>query len=184
MKYQNIFLIRGLTEKCVLREAVRDVITDTVYRRQKHPFLSPPATLNPDQRFSNYVHDMLRGSGLAAPGDKFIQPEFICLGASPCEIKAPRALFPRADAVFPVVAGDEIAAGVTHDWHVELADKLENVATETVGVGGRVAGFVNAAVDATSEMLNKTAEEARIYGADGVSLVQCYVCCGFHGAVN
>jgi asparagine synthase (glutamine-hydrolysing) len=53
--------IRGMTEKYVLREAVRDVITDTVYRRQKHPFLSPPATLNPDETFSIYVQDMLRG---------------------------------------------------------------------------------------------------------------------------
>jgi asparagine synthase (glutamine-hydrolysing) len=53
--------IRGMTEKFVLREAVRDVITDTVYKRQKHPFLSPPATLNPDQRFSTYVQDTLRG---------------------------------------------------------------------------------------------------------------------------
>jgi len=53
--------IRGMTEKYVLREAVRDVITDTVYRRQKHPFLSPPATLNPDETFNVYVQDMLRG---------------------------------------------------------------------------------------------------------------------------
>jgi asparagine synthase (glutamine-hydrolysing) len=36
-----------MTEKYVLREAARDVITDTVYRRQKQPFLAPPATLNP-----------------------------------------------------------------------------------------------------------------------------------------
>ncbi len=36
--------IHGMTEKYVLREAVRDVITETVYNRQKHPFLSPPAT--------------------------------------------------------------------------------------------------------------------------------------------
>ena len=53
--------IRGMTEKYVLREAVRDVIIDTVHRRQKHPFLSPPATLNPDETFSTYVQDMLRG---------------------------------------------------------------------------------------------------------------------------
>jgi len=33
--------IHGMTEKYVLREAVRDVITDTVYRRQKHPFPEP-----------------------------------------------------------------------------------------------------------------------------------------------
>ena len=57
--------IRGMTEKYVLREAVRDVITDTVYRRQKHPFLSPPATLNPEQTFNTYVQDTLRGSVMA-----------------------------------------------------------------------------------------------------------------------
>jgi len=53
--------VRGMTEKYVLREAARDVITDTVYRRQKHPFLSPPATLNPDQRLNGFVQDTLRG---------------------------------------------------------------------------------------------------------------------------
>jgi len=53
--------IRGMTEKYVLRESVRDVITDTVYRRQKHPFLSPPATLNPKQKLSTFVNDTLRG---------------------------------------------------------------------------------------------------------------------------
>jgi asparagine synthase (glutamine-hydrolysing) len=58
--------IRGMTEKFVLREAVRDVITDTVYQRQKHPFLSPPATLNPDDTFHTYVQDTLRGPALAA----------------------------------------------------------------------------------------------------------------------
>jgi asparagine synthase (glutamine-hydrolysing) len=58
--------IRGMTEKFVLREAVRDVITDTVYRRQKHPFLSPPATLNPEERLSGFVQDTLRGPALAA----------------------------------------------------------------------------------------------------------------------
>jgi asparagine synthase (glutamine-hydrolysing) len=53
--------IRGMTEKYVLRESVRDVITDTVYRRQKHPFLSPPATLNPQDKLSALVQDTLRG---------------------------------------------------------------------------------------------------------------------------
>jgi asparagine synthase (glutamine-hydrolysing) len=58
--------IHGMTEKFVLREAVRDVITNTVYRRQKHPFLSPPATLNPEQRFNTFVQDTLRGPILAS----------------------------------------------------------------------------------------------------------------------
>jgi asparagine synthase (glutamine-hydrolysing) len=56
--------IRGLTEKYVLREAVKDVITGTVYARQKHPFLSPPATLNPNDSFQTFVQDMLRGQTL------------------------------------------------------------------------------------------------------------------------
>jgi asparagine synthase (glutamine-hydrolysing) len=58
--------VRGMTEKYVLREAARDIITDTVYRRQKHPFLSPPATLNPDQRLNAFVQDTLRGPVLAS----------------------------------------------------------------------------------------------------------------------
>ena len=58
--------IRGMTEKYVLREAARDVITDTIYRRQKHPFLTPPATLNPEQKLATLVQDTLRGPELAA----------------------------------------------------------------------------------------------------------------------
>ena len=57
--------IHGVTEKYVLREAVRDVITDTVYRRQKHPFLSPPATLNLKQKLGTFVQDTLRSPVLA-----------------------------------------------------------------------------------------------------------------------
>jgi asparagine synthase (glutamine-hydrolysing) len=58
--------IRGMTEKYVLREAVRDVITDTVYRRQKHPFMSPPATLNPKAKLNELVQDRLRGKAFAS----------------------------------------------------------------------------------------------------------------------
>lgn len=58
--------IRGMTEKYVLREAVKDVITETVYKRQKHPFLSPPATLSPDDSFQTFVQDMLRGETMRA----------------------------------------------------------------------------------------------------------------------
>ena len=58
--------IRGMTEKYVLREAAREVITDTAYKRQKHPFLSPPATLNPDERLNAFVQDSLRGPNLGS----------------------------------------------------------------------------------------------------------------------
>jgi asparagine synthase (glutamine-hydrolysing) len=54
--------IRGMTEKYILREAVKDVITKTVYERQKHPFLSPPATLHPEEPLHALMQDTLRGS--------------------------------------------------------------------------------------------------------------------------
>ncbi len=37
-----------------------------MYRRQKHPFLSPPATLTPDETFHDFIQDMLRGPHMAA----------------------------------------------------------------------------------------------------------------------
>ena len=54
--------IRGMTEKYILREAVKDVVTDTVYNRQKHPFLSPPATLHPEEPLHALMQDTLRSS--------------------------------------------------------------------------------------------------------------------------
>jgi asparagine synthase (glutamine-hydrolysing) len=56
--------IRGTTEKYLLREAARPVITETVYRRQKHPFLSPPVTMVPTERFHEMMQDTLRGPAL------------------------------------------------------------------------------------------------------------------------
>jgi asparagine synthase (glutamine-hydrolysing) len=56
--------IRGVTEKYLLREAARPVITETVFRRQKHPFLAPPVTMVPGERFHQMLQDTLRGSVL------------------------------------------------------------------------------------------------------------------------
>jgi asparagine synthase (glutamine-hydrolysing) len=56
--------IRGMTEKYVLREAARPVLTDTVYHRHKHPFTSPPAALTPDERLHALLQDTLRGQVL------------------------------------------------------------------------------------------------------------------------
>lgn len=39
------YKINGLIEKYVLREATRDVLTDELYHRQKHPFMAPPVAM-------------------------------------------------------------------------------------------------------------------------------------------
>lgn len=56
--------IRGSSEKHVLREAVRDVVTDPVYRRQKHPFMAPPATRSSASPFFQFMQETLRGRAL------------------------------------------------------------------------------------------------------------------------
>jgi asparagine synthase (glutamine-hydrolysing) len=60
--------INGMTEKFVLREAARPVITDAVYRRQKHPFLSPPSTLQTTGGLHGLIQDTLRGAALERTG--------------------------------------------------------------------------------------------------------------------
>jgi asparagine synthase (glutamine-hydrolysing) len=60
--------INGMTEKYALREAARPVLTDAVYRRQKHPFMAPPATVQTDGRLYALLQDTLRGTLLDAPG--------------------------------------------------------------------------------------------------------------------
>jgi asparagine synthase (glutamine-hydrolysing) len=60
--------IRGMTEKYVLREAARPVLTDSVYRRQKHPFLSPPSTLQTKGGLFTLVQDTLRGEAVERTG--------------------------------------------------------------------------------------------------------------------
>jgi asparagine synthase (glutamine-hydrolysing) len=55
--------IRGITEKYVLREAARPFLTDTVYRRQKHPFVAP---FELKGKLSQLVHDTLRSDALTS----------------------------------------------------------------------------------------------------------------------
>jgi asparagine synthase (glutamine-hydrolysing) len=56
--------IRGTVEKYLLREAMKPMLTTTVYNRQKHPFLSPPALLKPDEPLHALLQDTLRGRAL------------------------------------------------------------------------------------------------------------------------
>ena len=55
-----------MTEKYVLREVAKPYIPESVYTRQKHPFLAPPALLDPKQKLGQLMQDTLRGNALAA----------------------------------------------------------------------------------------------------------------------
>ena len=60
--------INGTTEKYVLREAARPVLTETVYKRRKHTFVSPSATIQQGGRLDALLQDTLRGAALDGPG--------------------------------------------------------------------------------------------------------------------
>jgi asparagine synthase (glutamine-hydrolysing) len=55
--------IRGLREKHVLREAVRDCVLPEIYDRHKHPFMSPPARSG-DDALAVYCQDVLRSASV------------------------------------------------------------------------------------------------------------------------
>ena len=71
-----------------------------------------------------------------------------------------------ADSVLPVVPGHEVASRIAHDRHAELPGELEHVAAEAVLVGARVGRFVDAAVDAASEVLDERSEDAVVHGCN------------------
>ncbi|MBN8228459.1 asparagine synthase (glutamine-hydrolyzing) [Corallococcus macrosporus] len=58
--------VRGSTEKYVFREAMRPYLPDALYKRKKHYFRAPPATLQQKGRLYQLVRDVLNGSELDA----------------------------------------------------------------------------------------------------------------------
>src|SRR6476620_12501177 len=59
----------------------------------------------------------------------------------PGPVKPARSVFAGANSVFPVVARDEVAAGIADHCGAELLYELEDVLAEAVFVGLRVARF-------------------------------------------
>ncbi|KCZ93382.1 asparagine synthase [Hyphomonas johnsonii MHS-2] len=55
--------VSGLSEKHVLREAAKHVLTDEVYKREKHAFSAPPATADDDPMMTFY-QDVLASKAL------------------------------------------------------------------------------------------------------------------------
>ncbi|HNB23547.1 MAG TPA: asparagine synthase (glutamine-hydrolyzing) [Candidatus Melainabacteria bacterium] len=57
--------INGTTEKYVLKEAVKPFITETIYRRQKHPFVAPPVSAFATESAKQLLNDSLRSKSFA-----------------------------------------------------------------------------------------------------------------------
>ncbi len=57
--------IRDMREKHILREAMRPYLTNTLYNRQKHPFIAPPAARMMTPRLRDYIADTLASYAFA-----------------------------------------------------------------------------------------------------------------------
>src|SRR5690606_37018327 len=103
----------------------------------------------------------------AAPVHELVCAEGVRLDRLPGKVEAARALLHGTYAILPVIARDEIAAGVAHDGGAEFAYQLQHVATETSLIGAGVVRLVNSAIDATAKMFDEGAEQPSVGGADG-----------------
>lgn len=56
--------LRGGIEKYLLKEAARGHVTETLYRRRKHPFTAPPTESLADNPVAEVIEDILHGSDL------------------------------------------------------------------------------------------------------------------------
>lgn len=51
--------IKGTCEKYILKEAAKPYITDSIYKRQKHPFMAPPITRFYTNKDMDYINDVI-----------------------------------------------------------------------------------------------------------------------------
>ena len=84
-------------------------------------------------------------------------PTWLAVGGVPGEIEAGRPLVLGADAVFPVVGRDEVAAGIADHRDIEVLHQLGDVAAHAVLVGGGMIGLVDTGVDGAAEVLEERA---------------------------
>lgn len=57
--------IKGTREKYVLREAMRGIITEEIYAREKHPFVAPPVSRFSDAYTRSLLHDEISSASFA-----------------------------------------------------------------------------------------------------------------------
>lgn len=58
--------IKGTTEKYILRQAVKPLISKTIYERQKHPFVAPPLSRFAGKEADDALQDALRSKSFEA----------------------------------------------------------------------------------------------------------------------
>ena len=119
-----------------------------IFRRRR-------AKVEPEERF---------GAHGACPRDEFVGAELVGLQRVPCTVEDGGPVLFRAHSIEPVIARNEIAAGVANDGHSQVVNFLDHVGAESIAVSEFRTGIIDSFVDGAAEMLKKRAEEMRIDG--------------------
>src|SRR6266852_1449082 len=98
------------------------------------------------------THQWLSADGFA-PGHEFIGAKLIGVDGIPRFIEHSRTAFLWTDSIQPVVAGDEIAPGISDDGNSHLTYFTEHVFAKAVGVRELRAWLVDALVDRAAKVL-------------------------------
>jgi hypothetical protein len=133
--------------------------------------LHEPARLV-DPRGAQVEGQVHLGPGPPGPGGELVGADRIRLGRRPSQIEPPRPRRDRPHPIPPVVPGDKVAAGIADERHAQLAHQIEDIPAKPLLVGGRVLGFVDAAVNAPAQMLDERPIQAGIDLADTKILVE------------
>src|SRR5215217_3598745 len=96
-----------------------------------------------------------------------MQANLVRLERVPRQIGSLRSLLPRPDAVFPAVAGHEVATRIADGGYPQLAYQIHHVGPETVGVGGGMPRLIDPVVDATPQVLDEGTKQATVHRAHG-----------------
>ena len=106
-RHQNL-TAWGFSQPCSRRRSESWVPDAMVAVFDQAPRIVRPARAEIDRQHRLDVRE-------PAPVDELVGAERIRLERQPGELHAARALLDRADAVLPIVAGDEVPAGIAHD---------------------------------------------------------------------
>ena len=102
-------------------------------------------------------------SGFLCPVGKFIQTELVAFNHRPCQIHLGRTHVFRTYAVFPMIAGHKIAAGITYNRNLQLPHQIQTILPHPLLIGKGAVFLIDSLVYGSSQMLNKRTENPFVH---------------------
>lgn len=94
------------------------------------------------------------------PLHELVGAELVALNTEPSQLGPLGSILTRPDAILPVVRRHKVASRIPDHGDVELTQGGEDVLPETVLVGERTPGLINASVDATAHVSKVVSQPA------------------------